>query len=241
MEYKAYSFDLDDNILSLPTKVYLTNKKGKEEEFSTCDFEKNRGKLKELNLKITEKSFRNFKDDKVLLKDLKSAQKAGSWRNFKKCILKHTSLFAIITARGHSIEGLREAIEEVILKNLTNDELKEFKDKYIKKYKKEKINSIKLALKDYLDNCKFYPTDNIKIKEKFGIEDTSELKSLCFQEFREYIYEFVKNKFGNDVIIKIGFSDDSILHLKKITSKILEKENLFFYQTKENKKELFSN
>lgn len=237
MEYKAYSFDLDDNILKFPTKVYLTNQKGKEVEFSTYEFEKNRNNLDKLNLRITENSFRDFKNDEILLKDLKHAKKSGSFRNFKKCILKHTSLFAIITARGHSEKGLKKAIKQIILDNFTQNELEEFKIKYIEKYKKNIKISLDEALEDYLDKCKFYPTDNIKIKEKYGIENTSELKLLCFQEFRRYIYDFVKTNFGEDINVKIGFSDDSIIHLRKMMDEILEKENLFFYQTKNDKKE----
>mgnify|MGYP000557168914 CR=1 FL=1 len=40
MEYKAYSFDLDDNLLKIPTLVYLKDKDNNIKEFSTLEFEK---------------------------------------------------------------------------------------------------------------------------------------------------------------------------------------------------------
>jgi hypothetical protein len=237
MEYKAYSFDLDDNLLKLPTLMYLENEKGEVKEFSTLEFEKIRTKLDELKLKITKNSFRNFASDKQFLIDIEKSTKAGSWRNLEKCIVKHTSIFAIITARGHSKETLKQGIKHAIIKNLTKEQLEKFSQNFKTKYS-SKINneSIEELLDIYLDLCKFYPVSNEEIKDNFKTEEVGELKSLVFEEFQKYINEHVKENFGQDFKIKIGFSDDSISHLSTMVNNILKKHGLFFYRTDDNGK-----
>ncbi len=79
--------------------------------------------------------------------------------------------------------------------------------------------------------CNFYPVNNNSIKNKFKIQDIGELKALAFEDFQNYIKKYVKEKFEKNTKIKIGFSDDSIFHLKKIISNILKKHGIFFYQT----------
>lgn len=240
MEYKAYSFDLDDNLLKLPTKTYLKNKEGKIESFTTLKFEKIRPNLEQLNLKITADSFKDFANDEQFLIDIEKSTKAGSWINLVNCIVQHASIFAIITARGHSPSALKKGMEKAIVKNLTKEQLKKFQETFNQKYKIQDTNKTpEETLKIYLDLCKFYPVTNKEIKTKFKSQDVSELKSLVFEEFRQYVYSYVEETFGKDVKIKIGFSDDSITHLKKMVNDILKKHGLFFYQTKGKSKQNF--
>lgn len=237
MKYKAYSFDLDDNLLKLPTLIYLKNEKGEMQKFSTLEFEKVRPVLGKLNLEITEDSFKGFASSSQFITDINNSTKAGSWRNLENCIVKHASIFAIITARGNSPESLKAGLKQAILKNISEEQLKVFKDTFLEKYDIEiKDKSTENVLDVYLDLCKFYPVNNKEIREKFGIDDTSELKSLAFEEFRNYVTKYVKDNFGEDAEVKLGFSDDSSSHLNKMVNNILAKEGLFFYKTDESGK-----
>ena len=119
MEYKAYSFDLDDNLLKLPTVVYLKNEADEVVEFSTLDFEKLRPGLKDSGFRVFADSFKAFHDDAQFLRDIEIAVKAGSWDNLVNCVVEHASVFAIITARGHSPVALRNGLKAGIIKNFS--------------------------------------------------------------------------------------------------------------------------
>lgn len=232
MEYKAYSFDLDDNLLKLPTCVYLKDENGEIREFSTFDFEKIRLRLDELNLEITDDSFKGFLNDEQFIIDINNSTKAGSWRNLEKCIVKHTSLFAIITARGHSPSILKKGLKQAIMNNISRESLEIFVGKFLEKYDVSVDDeSIEGVLDAYLDLCRFYPVKNNEMLERFGSDDVGELKFLAFEEFREYVKAHVRDNFGENVKVKIGFSDDSDSHLNKMVNNFLEKNGLFFYKT----------
>lgn len=240
MEYKAYSFDLDDNLLKLPTLIYLEDENGEEKEFTTHEYEKMRSSLEELKLKITENSFRSFREDKQFLTDIEKSTKAGSWRNLVNCITKHASIFAIITAREHSPDTIREGLRRMIIKHISKEELDKFVTKFSEKYGIQAEGKTQEEILDiYLDLCKFYPVNNPKLREMFESTDVSELKSRAFEDFQSYIKEYVAEKFGKDTFVKIGFSDDSVLHLNRMINNILKKHGLFFYHTSDEGKSDF--
>ncbi|MBT6690554.1 hypothetical protein HN903_01855 [archaeon] len=240
MEYKAYSFDLDDNLLKLPTLIYLENKDKEQVKLSTLEFEKIRPNLKKLNLKITTESFKDFCEDSQFLIDINKATKAGSWGNLVNCIVHHASIFAIITARGHSPEAIKKGIKLTIEKYIPKSQLKKFSETFSMKYNLQLEDKSREEILDiYLDLCKFYPVNNKNIKEKLKAEDVGELKSLAFEDFQNYITKYVKEKFGEETKVKIGFSDDSIFHLNKMVNNILKKHGLFFYQTNDEGKNNF--
>ncbi len=237
MEYKAYSFDLDDNLLKIPSFVYLEDENGNEVKFSTSEFEKIRQDIDKLKLKINKNSFREFKDDKKLMEDIKKSSEAGSWRNLIKCVSKHASIFAIITARGHSPLALREALKYKILEKISEEEMNNFRKQFIEKYPDSVYDkSNEEIFEIYLDKCKFYPVTHKSILKKYKCEDVSELKAKVFDEFYKYIHKYVRKYLGKKTQIKIGFSDDSPHHLNKMINSILEKYGLFFYQTIDDKK-----
>jgi hypothetical protein len=240
MEYKAYSFDLDDNLLKLPTVVYLENEKGEQKEFSTSEFEKVRNKLNELNLSLIENSFSNFSDDEQFFNDLENSEEAGSWRNLINCISKHANIFAIITARRHPSDVIKKGLKNEVLKRISKEELLNFRKIFSEKFNyliKDETDEELLEI--YFGYCKFYPVNNPEIKNKFGSNlNTSELKYLAFQEFQLYVNDHVKKMFGEKCKVKIGFSDDSVIHLKTMINNVLKKHGLFFYQTNDGGKSL---
>jgi hypothetical protein len=240
MEYKAYSFDLDDNLLKLPTKVFVKDKNNKIKKLSTLKFEKVRTSLDEFGLRLFNDSFNSFRDDKQFLIDIKNSETAGSWKNLVNCMIVHSSIFAIITARGHNPEALKKGLKWAILKYISKSELKKFKNNFSKKYKLiTKGKSTSEILDIYLNLCKFYPTSNKQIQKRFKSTDISELKFLAFEDFKKYVKRHVWKNFGKDIKVKIGFSDDSIAHLNKMVNSILKKHGLFFYQTDKGKKNNF--
>ena len=235
MEYKAYSFDLDDNLLILPTRVVLETRAGKKEEYNTKDFEEIRNKLEELKLKVIPETFKNFGDDEQFLKDMKASKKAGSWPYLIECIVNHASIFAIITARGHSPEILKEGLKRKLLEELTKEQLKEFVEAFKEKFKDDVTNkSAEEIFEIYLNHCRFYPTTYPPLKEKYGKDKAvSDIKAIVFREFRKYLVKHTEETFKEKVDLKIGFSDDSTAHLSSIANSVLKDYGFFFFQTKE--------
>jgi hypothetical protein len=238
MEYKAYSFDLDDNLVKMPTKVSLKDASGEIKFFATLEFEKIRSKMEELGLKLHENSFMAFRDDEQFFRDLEFAEIAGSWENLVNCVAYHANIFSIITARGHHPQTLKAGIKKIIINNFSEEQIEKFKIKFAEKFMYDTGEmTIDEILDIYLSFCKFYPVTHSLIREEFGKDKTvGELKAATFGKFREYVYTFVKEKFGDDVEIKIGFSDDSADNLSNIVNDTLKKQGLFFYHTKENSK-----
>jgi hypothetical protein len=226
---------LDDNLLVLPTKIVLETAKGKRKEYNTKDFEEVRTKLDELKLKVIPESFKNFADDEQFLKDIKISKDAGSWPYLIECITKHASIFAIITARGHSPKVLKEGLKKKLLEELKEEQLKEFVEVFKEKFKDKITNkSLEEIFEIYLSYCKFYPTTYPPLKEKYGKDKSvSEIKAIVFREFRKYLTKFVEDNFKGKVELKIGFSDDSTAHLNSIANSVLKDYGFFFFQTKE--------
>lgn len=236
MEYKAYSFDLDDNLLVLPTKVILTNNQGNKKLISTKKFEKIRYTLKEKELKITNETFKNFENDENFLEDIKKGKEAGSWKYLIECITKHASIFSIITARGHSPEIIKLGLKEKLLETLSKEQLNQFKRRFKLNYKGNlKNKTIEEIFDIYLKTCRFYPCNHPTIKNKYGDKkNVSELKAILFRDFRKYLQDYVKTNIGDNINIKMGFSDDSLAHLGSVANSVLKDYGFFFFHGKEN-------
>ena len=131
-----YFFDIDDNLLFLPTKLYLWNAETRTEmvvtsgEFAAVQNALGRsGKWQ--SWAIGPETFRDFRDqpnvaaaDQVFVRDLKTAVSTGSaWQGPSWPLLvhaaKHQRPIACVTARGHepgTIEaGLRELVSRGLL------------------------------------------------------------------------------------------------------------------------------
>lgn len=236
MEYHAYSFDLDDNLLVLPTKVILLDKEGNKKEFTTQRFEKIRNKLDKMDLKIFKGSFYNFENNEQFYKDLKKAKKAKSWKYLIDCIVIHASIFAIITARGQEAETIKKGLKEEVLKELTKEQLKNFMKIFQQKFKQDLSDKKPEEVLDiYFDQCKFYPCSNPSIWDKYGREKTiSDLKAVTFRDFRKYLESYLKQNFDKPMVLKIGFSDDSTAHLSSIANSVLKDYGFFFFHTKKS-------
>ncbi len=161
-DMKYYAFDWDDNILEMPTQIVLIDEKGSEVGMSTEDFAHYRSKvgLESFEYKgskivgFAEEAFRNFtvKGDERFMTDVMLAKPGPAWSDFLECV-NGGSIFAIITARGHSPETIKNTVYNMIIsdyKGLDKEEilknLKKFRD-----FTDEESLSDSEVLREYLD------------------------------------------------------------------------------------------
>ena len=128
---RAYSFDWDDNVLFMPTRIYLEKKRGDgwiPISVSTEEFRKIRKSIGKSFRYIDNdpmKSFKDFRDYNSFINDTKEAlskKKYGpSFDKFKEA-LSYASDFSIITARGNPPKAIKDAIKIIIDTELSEEE-----------------------------------------------------------------------------------------------------------------------
>lgn len=231
-DMKYYAFDWDDNIMFMPTKIVLKDENGKEVGMSTEDFAKYRTIIGKENFEynghkivnFADRPFRYFREDgdKRFIIDSMLAKKGPSWSDFVEAI-NGGSIFAIITARGHNPEVLKEATYNLIVSNndgINSNEL----IKNLEKYRDigGEGESKKDIIKEYLEMCKFYP---VTYGDESSAANPEELKVKALQEFVNYVKEissyinkkaYLKNDVKNLFLPQIGFSDDDIRNVENI-------------------------
>lgn len=221
-KYKYYAFDWDDNIVNMPTKIFLKDQDGEEIGMSTDDYAEYRelvGK-KEFRYKgkvvvgFAENPYRNFRyptGDKAFLEDALRAEPAKAWGDFVECI-NNGSIFAIITARGHHPETLRSAVKQYInayYKGISKDKLIDSLDKYREAAAMSTYDSDDEKIEEYLNLCRFYPVT-------YGGGDPAGPEKAKVKAMKEFI-AYVKD-LNQQLDVKVGFSDDdpgNIKHMKK--------------------------
>jgi hypothetical protein len=238
-DLKYYAFDWDDNIVIMPTQIMLSTEEGYEVGMSTEDFAKYRQRIGqepfdykgEIIVGYAEDPYRNFgvSGDKKFIVDSLLAEHGPSWSDFVECI-NGGSIFAIITARGHTPSVLRESIYNMIVTNhnginaqtLINN-LKEYRD-----LSGEVMKDDQLLIKEYLDMCKYHPVTY----GEGSASNPEEGKIKALREFINYVkYQSQKlgkkvsftNDVTNNFVPQIGFSDDDPGNIESIKS-FLDKE-----------------
>jgi hypothetical protein len=232
-DMKYYAFDWDDNIMNMPTKIILKTDDGEEVGMSTEDFAHYRSMIGKEDFKYEgnivtgfgENAFRNFgvEGDKKFIIDSMTAPTGPAWSDFVEAI-NNGSIFAIITARGHTPSVLREACYNLILSNRDGISFTELL-KNLEKYRDIagfQGNQDKMEiLNEYLDLCKFYPVSY----GEGSATSPEEGKIKAMKEFISYIKEistnigkkaFFKNDVSNNFIPEptLGFSDDDIRNVE---------------------------
>ena len=231
---KYYAFDWDDNIAKMPTKIILKTEDGDEVGMSTEDFAKYREKIGKEPIKYKgdtivgfgENAFRNFRTegDKQFIIDAMKAEPGPAFDDFREAI-NNGSVFAIITARGHNPNTLKQAIYNYIVSNFNGID-KEQLVKNLRKFRKftdEDDMSDNELIKSYLELNKYHPVS-------FGSEKSAaspeELKVMAMDEFISYVKElsshlnkkaYLKNDVSNNFVPSmpsIGFSDDDMKNVE---------------------------
>lgn len=244
---KYYLFDWDDNIMYMPSKVYLQTQKRDEIGISTEEFRSIRHKLNEhfeyngeIITGLSSLAFRDFRCGYIpFMTDVQNSQLGPSWDDFVEAI-NNGSYFAIITARGHNPQVLRRTIETFIendYKGISRDSLVYCLKQYHYITNKEYINDDD-AIKDYLNDCLFYP---VAYHNKDGSLKPEHLKTEQIKQFINTMKVHIKimesSTFKFKFIPKFGFSDDDP-HTIEYSKQI---EELNIYSTEDGTKTLVQN
>lgn len=240
---KFYAYDWDDNILMMPTVIHmkhLINDKWIIEDVSTEKFAKIRN---DSNWKAFPESFLEFRDNgprgsNAFLEDTKTAINNGSfgpsWDSFLKC-LTGGSIFAIITARGHEPDTIRNAVEYIINNILTQEQKNEmianliaFQDMFVQNFNVMKNIDSTILIDAYLDNCDFVSISSPSFQEKYNntadVTNPEIAKTIALDDFIKRINTYGKQVDGD---VRIGFSDDDKKNVNKVIKHFNEINNLY--------------
>jgi len=249
---KYYAFDWDDNLMYMPTKIYLKDDDGNSVGMSTEDFAEYRSEIGKEPFEYEghtivgydDDAFRDFKvtGDKKFLTDSMSAPTGPAWDDFVEAV-NNGSIFAIITARGHTPSILKNAVYNLIIKNkhgLNKDEIVKNLRKYRDISDEEDLSDDEL-LRTYLEMCKYHPVS-------FGegsAANPEELKVSAMKQFMEYVRNlsqrlqekaYMKNKISNYFTPYIGFSDDDLKNVETMKKHFNKESGLDIYHTGGGKK-----
>lgn len=249
---KYYAFDWDDNLMYMPTKIYLKDDKGNSVGMSTEDFAEYRSEVGNEPFEydghtiigFDDDAFKDFKvtGDKKFLVDSMKAPTGPAWDDFVEAV-NNGSIFAIVTARGHTPSVLKNAVYNLIVKNkhgLDKDELVKNLRKYRDISDEEELTDDEL-IRTYLEMCKYHPVS-------FGegsAANPEELKVSAMKQFMEYVRNlsqrlqekaFMKNKISNYFTPYIGFSDDDLKNVEAMKRNFDKESGLDIYHTDGGKK-----
>ena len=252
---KYYAFDWDDNLMYMPTKIYLKDEDGKSVGMSTEDFAEYRSEVGKEPFEyeghtivgFDDDAFRDFKvtGDKKFLVDAMKAPTGPAWDDFVEAV-NNGSIFAIVTARGHTPSVLKNGVYNLIKKNkhgLSEKELVKNLRKYRDISDEEDMTDDELV-RTYLEMCKWHPVT-------FGegsAANPEELKVSAMRQFMEYVRNlsqrlqekaYMKNKISNYFTPYIGFSDDDLKNVETMKKHFDDESGLDIYHTGGGKKTKF--
>ncbi len=252
---KYYAFDWDDNLMYMPTKIYLKDEDGNSVGMSTEDFAEYRSEIGKEPFEYEgntivgydEDAFRDFRvtGDKKFLVDSMKAPIGPAWSDFVEAV-NNGSIFAIITARGHTPSVLKNAVYNLIKKNMHGLNEKEIV-KNLRKYREiadEEDMTDDEILRTYLEMCKYHPVS-------FGegsAANPEELKVSAMRQFMDYVKTlsqrlqekaYMKNKISNYFTPYIGFSDDDLKNVETMKKHFDDESGLDIYHTGGGKKTKF--
>lgn len=234
-----YAFDWDDNILNMPTTIFIDEFDGDKwipKEIGTDTFAKirNNDNIRPRNSSIQE-MFLNFQDnghngDEIFLNDTISAILDGnygpSWTDLIECLI-NGSLFSIITARGHEPQSIRKSIEYIIDNSLSDDEKITMYNNLVKfEYLFGKENNYILLhdlsnfssnqiVSNYLNKCRYIGVSCPS--SKYSKYPSEEGKERALLDFKNIINQS-SLRIGADAVL--GFSDDDLIYIKTIENMI---------------------
>lgn len=252
---KYYAFDWDDNLMFMPTKIYLVDEDGESVGMSTEDFAEYRTEIGKEPFEyeghtivgFDDDAFRDFKvkGDKKFLVDAMKAPTGPAWDDFVEAV-NNGSIFAIVTARGHTPSVLKNAVYNLIKRNMHGLNEKEIV-KNLRKYREiadEEDMTDDELIRTYLEMCKWHPVT-------FGegsAANPEELKVSAMRQFMDYVRTlsqrlqekaFMKNKISNYFIPYVGFSDDDLKNVQTMKKHFDDKSGLDIYHTGGGKKTKF--
>lgn len=252
-DFKYYAFDWDDNLMFMPTEIIVMSYGGQEVGMSTSDFAEYREKIGSENFEykghtivdFAEDPFRNFsfKGDEQFVKDAMVAKTGPSWNDFVECI-NGGSIFAIITARGHSPQALREGVEVIVKEGRAGLSYQEC-IKSLKKYKGVIEGDDEKMFQEYLDLCRFHP---VSYGDAGQASKPEEAKIVALEEFIKHVNALSKqlkmdmeleNDIKNNFVPTVGFSDDDTKNVENVKNYLSTRQGddeINVYLTKDDNK-----
>jgi hypothetical protein len=228
---RAYSFDWDDNIMRMPTKIKMLKKgdSGWEKiEVSTEEFANLRN---DENYKLDDGAFDNFIEEDAFLGDLKKALEtksfAPSFEKFKEALI-YANPISIITARGHDPQTIRKGMDIVISETFSEEELGRMIDNIQQIYPELDGEDLDVVIKTYLDSHDYHPVTSERFTDKFGLESGSavnpeENKKIALRDYVTKIVTKVGEMVNTDYNkLSVGFSDDDLGNINAIVDFIQE-------------------
>ncbi len=223
---RAYSFDWDDNILFMPTKVFLDKRVGagwvpvsvSTEEF--VEIRKYIGKLYRYRNNSRDEAFKDFNNYNSFIADTKEALiKKSFGPSFNKFIeaLTSASDFSIITARGNPPQAIKDAIKLIIYTVLNYSERIKMR---------ENLQGTTIA--QYLNLQDYYPVSSNEFLKQFEMgssaEDPEIAKTVALKNFVSRIVNLVGKIQDNSKYngISIGYSDDDLGNIESAEKYIEE-------------------
>ena len=255
-DFKYYIFDWDDNILHMPTKIHL-EERGEDGtwhpvEVSTSVFAIVRtdsryrmppgGRaeaFKEFRDEVDEKGDISFiRDTKAAIKRIKDGEKpCPSFETMRKT-LREGRIFAIVTARGHASETLREAVKIFIDEVLTQEE-RAMMMRSLRGYrwwldKKTEFGTDEEELDYYLSMCRYHAVTHPgffeqmksdgdfgeRYAEATGAERPELAKEFAIRDFVEHVFHVLQRTGGLGRPVSVGFSDDDAGNVKAVSDYI---------------------
>jgi hypothetical protein len=219
-----YALDWDDNILRMPTKIYLKTDNGEVVGMSTDDFAEYRNSIGKEPFEyegntiagFDEDAFRDFTHPETFLKDAEKAIKANrtspSFDKFKETLI-YANPFSIITARGHNPQVIKKGVKLFIDLVLTPNEKKRMVENIKDVINFEKLGSFykpeqlddETIIDIYLDDKgEYHPVSSKEFGEKMGLPvsggaaNPEHNKKMALANFIEKVFykvgELIKNK-----------------------------------------------
>ena len=257
-DFKFYIFDWDDNILHMPTKIHLEQQDCNGDwhpvEVSTSVFALVRtdpryrmppgGRaeaFREFQDVVDDSGDLSFiRDTRAALTRVKAGEKPGpSFETLRKT-LREGRIFAIVTARGHEPETLREAVKIFIDEVLTPDERTAMM-RSLRGYrwwldKMTDFGTDEEELDYYLSMCRYHAVTNpgffeqMKSDDDFGgryeLASGSErpelAKEFAIRDFVEHVFHVLKRTGGLGRSVSVGFSDDDAGNVRAVSDYIKE-------------------
>jgi len=261
-DFKYYIFDWDDNILHMPTRIYLEKRMPDggwvDHKVSTSlfavirnDTENYRPPAGDWDL-----AFRDFQDyadeeESGFLKDtraalervLKGEEEPGPSFTSLKETLVEGRLFAIVTARGHESATIRQAVRLFIDMVLTPDE-RETMMANLRGYRAVFDNMSTFGndaeeLEYYLSLNRYHAVTNPRFKKWLTSlvgddEGQEQSKQFAIRDFVEHLIRVVSHsdKSIGHRSISVGFSDDDVANVKAVEEYIKQELSRHFPSVK---------
>jgi len=261
-DFKYFIFDWDDNILHMPTKIYLERRTEDgswvDHSVSTAlfavirsDTENYRPPRGDWNLAF--RDFQDYEDEEEsgFLKDTREALErvlngeeapAPSFTSLKET-LAEGRLFAIVTARGHEPESLKQAVRLFIDLVLSEDERKTMLSN-LRGYRAvfdgmTDCDSDEEELEYYLSLNRYHAVTNPGFRKwlySVAGDDAGQehSKQFAIRDFVEHVVRLMslsKEGLGHRSI-SVGFSDDDVGNVKAVEQYIRQELSRHFPSVK---------